>query len=241
MARKRDAEKTAIIAAKLALAFPAERHAVMWEVANGTGWQRRARFADLIVQDLWPSDGLHLHGFEIKSSRTDLRRELADPAKHHEFARYCNTWTLVTYDTAVVGTLELPERWGWWALSEDDETFEKHRKATVNRSPEPLSRQMVAALLRRAVMESPNADYTGRVVERALAQARKDAEYVQRKSRERAAESAFRRGFWRALGHEEPVNEHRQTDDPILREHIAAFHVALAAHMTKVRGSDYYA
>ena len=184
MTRLTDAEKTSRIAALLAEKFPAPQYAPMWECAPQTGGFS-CRYADLLVMHLWHSDKLELHGFEIKASKSDLKRELADPEKHQALARYCNRWTLVTWDTAVVGTLELPGHWGWWTVTPDGESFEVQRKPG-KLTPEEWPREFVAAMLRRAVDQSPNADFTAAAVLRAVDQYRQQTERRHRDQVERA-------------------------------------------------------
>lgn len=48
--------------------YPAREYALLPQVGNGTG-SRCNRHADALALSLWPSRGLHLNGFEIKSHR----------------------------------------------------------------------------------------------------------------------------------------------------------------------------
>lgn len=52
-----------------------------------------------------------VHGFEVKVTRSDWLRELADPTKADEWARYCHHWWLVA-PREVVKPGELPGGWG---------------------------------------------------------------------------------------------------------------------------------
>ena len=67
-------------------------YAVMWEVGRATGAVTNQRYADAVIMGLWPSRGLELHGVEIKVSRSDWRREAADPMKAEAIAAYCDRW-----------------------------------------------------------------------------------------------------------------------------------------------------
>ena len=95
-----------------------ERHAGQaWayfeEVRNGTGFQRRTRTADALAMSLFPSRGLHLHGFEVKVSRADWVKERDTPEKAEEIARFCHYWWLVIGDAKIVPDLgEVPQPWG---------------------------------------------------------------------------------------------------------------------------------
>jgi len=75
------------------------------------------RRADAIARDLYPPVGsLHrFHGFEVKTSRRDFLRELADPEKSAPIALFCAAWYLVVpapWKNVVLRTTELPDRWG---------------------------------------------------------------------------------------------------------------------------------
>jgi len=81
------------------------------QVPDGTG-ALKVRCADAAAMSLWPSRGLHLHGFEIKAGRGDWLRELKDPAKADSIAQYCDFWWIVAPDKEVVKPEELPPAWG---------------------------------------------------------------------------------------------------------------------------------
>jgi hypothetical protein len=58
-----------------------------------------------------------LQGFEVKTSRSDWRRELADPEKADAVARYCRQWWLVIPSADMVKPGELPADWGLMVCS----------------------------------------------------------------------------------------------------------------------------
>lgn len=121
--------------------------AVLFEVSNGTGAHAR-RHLDCIVFDLWPSRGLSLHGIEVKVSRSDFRREIANGAKAEEVAQYCDYFSIA----APVGTIpkaELPKAWGLLEVNQQGVLKEVHRP-TTKLNPRPLTRSFVAALVRSA-------------------------------------------------------------------------------------------
>ena len=70
----------ASVKASLRDRYAAPEWAILFEVADrtGTGASRRV---DAVAMNFYPSRGLEVHGFEIKVSRSDWRRELVDPAK----------------------------------------------------------------------------------------------------------------------------------------------------------------
>lgn len=92
--------------------YPNGAYAFLEQVRNGTGFQRTTRTADAVAMSLWPSRGLELHGFEIKVSRSDWKRELDDPAKAEEIGRFCHRWWLVVGSDEIVQPGELPSTWG---------------------------------------------------------------------------------------------------------------------------------
>lgn len=116
-------------------------------VRNRAGFEA-TRTADFIAMDLWPSSGLLLHGHEIKTSRTDWQRELADPRKAEAFMRYVDRWWLVVPHARIVRD-DLPDGWGLMVRRGD-------RLAVVVAAPvlkpRPMPRVLLAPLLRSAVM-----------------------------------------------------------------------------------------
>lgn len=120
--------------------------ALMFEVANATGAGGH-RYADAIAMGLWPSRGLHIHGYELKVSRSDWRKELINPSKADEIGKYCDYWWVVT-PPDIVKEGELPETWGHYEAI--DGKLVKKVAATKNEFVAPLTRPFLAALLRRA-------------------------------------------------------------------------------------------
>lgn len=130
----------------------AERHAApewafLRHVANGTGGHK-ARTADGIAMNLWPSRGLELHGFEVKTYRSDWLRELSDPAKADEIASRCHRWWVVAGDDAVVAQADLfPQTWGLMVVREEALTVVREAPPLT---PAPLTWEFLAGILRRA-------------------------------------------------------------------------------------------
>lgn len=131
--------------------FPAEEYALLFEVPNGTGAQSN-RYADAIAVSLWPSRGLTIMGFEIKVSRSDWTRELANPKKAEDIARFCDHWSLVVSDEKIVHPGELPAAWGL-IVARGDKL--KCLKEPAKLEPAPLTRVFVAAMCRAAQKASP--------------------------------------------------------------------------------------
>lgn len=147
MSRTRaDKIKTADVRAALKRVYCAPRWALMFEVSNATGYGA-SRYADAVAMSLWPSQGLELHGMEIKVSRSDWAREKANPTKAEEIAAYCDRWWLVTAEGVVLDETEIPPAWGWMEF--DGKGFKTRRKAGQT-AAKAMDRKFLAALLRRA-------------------------------------------------------------------------------------------
>lgn len=87
------------------------RYVFMPHVRSNAGFDA-PRTLDAVVMDLWPSKGLHLHGFEIKCSRSDWLRELKAPEKAQVFHDRLDRFWLVVADRSIVRDGELPTGWG---------------------------------------------------------------------------------------------------------------------------------
>ena len=118
------------------------------EVGNATG-ARCSRHADAVAMSIWPSRGLIIRGFEIKQSRTDYRREAADPEKAEAVARFCDEWWIVTPDGLIrdIGT-ELPPAWG--LMVPNGKGGLRTVRAAEKTEAAPLTRTFLAAVLRKA-------------------------------------------------------------------------------------------
>ena len=165
--------------------FPPDAWAMFPSVRNTTGHARAIRTADAIALGLWPSRGLYLYGFEIKVSRQDMLKELADPKKAEPVARYCDQWWIAIGDKKIVQPDELPDAWG--LLVPHGKTMKIAKKAH-KLDPEPMDRAFIAAILRRA-QEECSEDVLrrrvwGRAVEEAKEMLRNNAEWELREATE---------------------------------------------------------
>lgn len=187
-ARCTDAERTAIMLDLIRRRYleisdvpPADtappRYVVLEEVAPSTGFG--SRYADALVLSAWPSDHYALDGYEIKASRADLKRELADPRKYQALARFCDRWTLVVWDEAVIGDLKLPADWGIVVVSntpdDDGERSLRTVRKAAKRTPEPWPRPFVASLVRNAYEQGVAAEHLARAFHQYSLRVRREA------------------------------------------------------------------
>lgn len=84
---------------------------VIPQVRDAAGFDAR-RSLDAVSMRFWPSHGLLIEGYECKSSRSDLLRELKDLSKAEQFARSLDRFWLVTGAPGIAKLEELPEAWG---------------------------------------------------------------------------------------------------------------------------------
>lgn len=124
------------------------------------------RTADAVAMDLWPSQGLAVHGHEVKVSRSDWLVELRFPEKSAPVRRYCDRWWLVVSHRSIVKPGELPDGWGLMEVAERTRTtwnpdrrgydvgVERYARVVTQAprlTPDPIDRDFVAPLLRAAV------------------------------------------------------------------------------------------
>lgn len=151
MAREKKAEQPLSedqVTALLRDRFAAPEFAYLPHVRNGTGWTRRTtRTADGLAMGLWPSRGLELHGFEIKSDRKDWLNEKANPEKAEEICRFCDRWWLAVGREDIVQPGELPATWGLLVPRRGKLVV---KVEAPKLEAKPLDRVQLAAILRKA-------------------------------------------------------------------------------------------
>lgn len=129
-------------------------YALVEQVANGTGY-RADRHLDVVAFGLWPSRGLAIHGIEVKVSKADLKRELAQPDKAESVATYCDRFYIaapadIVADTMGLGLDMLVPGWGILAVSgEGDATRVGVVREATGHESKAIDRGFVAAVLRR--------------------------------------------------------------------------------------------
>lgn len=138
---KRTAEE---VRAALRLRYPIDSHALLFEVADSTGYGRH-RFADAIAVSLWKSHGHKIEGIEVKVSRSDFLNEMKQPQKSQPIFQYCHRWWLAC-PKDMVRPDELPPTWG---LLELHDTGLRQKVAAPKLDPVPLTVEFLASMLRR--------------------------------------------------------------------------------------------
>ena len=148
-------KKTLNLMEALRKQWPHPDYAFISEFRGGTGWAVESR-VDAIAMDLWPSRGLELIGFEVKTSRADWLKELKQPEKADPLKQFCDKWYLVTDDSEIVNTWknEIPEDWGYMHLESHTKyttnpTFKLYKEAP-KLNPKPIDRHFLASLMRLA-------------------------------------------------------------------------------------------
>lgn len=135
------------IKAAMRKTWGAPEYAVLWEVAPATGYGHKPRYADAMIMGLWPSRGLELHGVEIKVSRSDWKREAADPEKAEALAKFCDRWWIHTCPGVIHDLAEVPLTWG--VREWNGKRWNTLREATLTEAA-PCDRKVLASLMRRA-------------------------------------------------------------------------------------------
>lgn len=127
----------------------ADRWVCAEHVRATLGYSRTQRIADFISADKYPGhpygSSLAFHGHEVKVSRSDWLRELADLSKSETFKRHMHHWWLVVPDASIVRDGELPVGWGLMVLGK---TGALRAKVPAPRlSPEEMPSDLIISLM----------------------------------------------------------------------------------------------
>lgn len=153
------------IKAIIRMRYTAPQYAVVEEVRNATGKVKRIagarpRYADMLAIGLWPSVGLDIIGFEIKTTRADWLKEISDAKKAVAIQQYCDRWYLVVPHKnherivrSVDGVSELPPTWGM--LTVDNGVVREIVKAPKLNAV-AITRPFLASLMRNACTSNPD-------------------------------------------------------------------------------------
>lgn len=165
--------------------WPSPAHIRLPQVRNGTGFSRRTtRTCDALVASVYPSRGLWMAGVEIKVSRSDWKKELADPEKAAEIGKYCRNWWIAA-PAGVVPAAEVPDAWG---LVECDARSAQIVKAAPAQECQPPDLLLLCSILRATEKATVPADAVqdriNEVVERSMASRNDTANWEHRRLKE---------------------------------------------------------
>lgn len=123
-------------------------------VRNGSGFTAVPRTMDALAISLWPSRGLDMLGFEVKTYRADWLRELRDPAKAEAFNDFVDYWWVVSQPGIILFN-EVPRTWGFLEVSPSKKlrvkklpVADRNRGGKLN-FPAGFHRGFLAAILQR--------------------------------------------------------------------------------------------
>lgn len=142
-----DHESGSTLTKALRKAYPLPHYALLYEVASGMGKTMNG-YADAIAMSLFPSRGLDIHGFEIKTDRRDWIKELKNPEKAEHVAKFCDFWWLIIGEEGVAKPEEVPAGWGLYVMDKND-TLEVVKRPKKLKAMHP-DKAFIGAMLRRA-------------------------------------------------------------------------------------------
>ena len=119
------------------------------EVKRSSGFMKPERYADAIAISTFPSNGITLTGFEIKTLRADLLSEFKDLSKSEALKQFCDYWVLIVNDSKILkGKIQPPDDWGIWEYYDNEGAggFIIKRKPK-QLYPKPPDRYFLASLL----------------------------------------------------------------------------------------------
>lgn len=129
---------------RVADAIVLDRNTTYPKVARTDGWGGEVSDYDAGYQAV--------HGFEVKVSRSDWLRELADADKAEAWSRYCHHWWLVA-PREVVRPGELPD--GWGHLAPAGNRLRQVIPAPLN-APEAMPSPVVVAIVNACLKHEPD-------------------------------------------------------------------------------------
>lgn len=120
------------------------------EVSPRTGaWERRI---DFLVMNCYDSEQLKIQGYEIKISKSDLKRELEDPDKHAVFFDAIDFYWLIAPKQVIDNIDLIPPKWGIRAVWRDESG--KITSRTVRKPTCLHDEQMDSRKIRKTFMAS---------------------------------------------------------------------------------------
>ena len=120
------------------------------EVSPRTGaWERRI---DFMVMHCYDSEQLKIQGYEIKVSKSDLKRELEDPDKHAVFFDSIDFYWLIAPDYVLDSLDLIPPKWGVRSVSRGEDG--KISSRTVRKPTCLHDEKMYSRAIRKPFMAS---------------------------------------------------------------------------------------
>lgn len=212
--------------------FPAPESAVVFEVAQATGFSANRRL-DAVIMDLWPSRGLSLHGVEIKVDLYDWRREKANPEKAEEIARFCDFFSIAA-PAGLIPLEEIPAAWGLMEFGADGGL--SHAKRAQKTTAEPVGRAFLAAMMRAATRpaDQDTLDAAMAAERRRLEQGFKEQVQIEVERRQRDANQAA--ANWQRLMKEiGDAGDRWLSDHKVITAVRAVFRSGLADDFTGIK------
>ena len=120
------------------------------EVSPRTGAQERR--IDFLVMNCYDSEQLKIQGYEIKISKSDLKRELEDPDKHAVFFDAIDFYWLIAPKHVLDNIDLIPPKWGVRAVWRDESG--KIASRTVRKPTCLHDEQMYSRKIRKTFMAS---------------------------------------------------------------------------------------
>lgn len=146
------------------------QYALAEEVGNATGLEQKRRL-DMVVVDCFRSNNYSIHGFEIKVSKSDLRRELQDSSKHNIFFPSIDYFSLAA-PAEVVDVDLIPKTWGLYLvdrLPDGSLKLRTYRKplSLHDQQQREIDKGFAVCLMRAIYKQSPSNSEIARAMEQA--------------------------------------------------------------------------
>jgi hypothetical protein len=162
------------------------RFIVAVQVRNAAGFSAY-RMLDAVVLDTWPSTGLEFRGFEIKTNKADLRRELQSPQKFTDFAKHLDYFSILA-PKGLVDLKLLPPKWGLYLPTDDGKIRARRRPLPLHDGivPKEVSRSFAAAFVRALVTRSLSNEAKAAEYNRGKESGKLDAKWAREKAEDEA-------------------------------------------------------
>lgn len=138
-----------VIIELLKIKHPLQEWAHFTELNQGTGG-RMGRRIDFYAFNVWPSNGYNRIAYEVKITRNDFAKELADPTKRTFAEKVANECYFVV-PVGLVAVEEVPEGWGLYEVVKNGL---RRKKLAMQRKVEELPLSFVASMARQSSDEN---------------------------------------------------------------------------------------